>query len=36
MAKLAGPDFALRDRAMAQLSRYEQRFILSPVAFKMV
>jgi hypothetical protein len=34
MAKLAGPDFALHDRAMAQLSKYEQRFILSPRRFK--
>ena len=33
MVKTAAPDFAQHDRAMAQLSRYEQRFILSPRRF---
>lgn len=34
MTRTAGPDFARHDRAMAQLTRYEQRFILSPHRFK--
>ena len=34
MLKSAPPDFAKHDKAMARLSRYEQRFVLSPDRFK--
>jgi hypothetical protein len=34
MPRTALPDFANHDKAMARLSRYSQRFILSPECFK--